>query len=336
MLNNRCWVRYDNQLYILDSAGVHIARGPEVAEAITDLWRDEQFSTTNKYFFATANRNRQFIRFHVNFTESGLPKRWLEVRPESKSWTTGSYATGLGGAAYASSRTYYGSINRRLLVETPGSYLDHVNAGLRGSPTSATSTVVTNSGASFTDSILDAPVSIVSGTGKGQVRYITARTGTTFTVDTAFTTTPDTTSVYSIGAIPWSMRTGTMENGGRGDNERNAVEESLELVFEPNSDSSGAVDIRRYLDHSASLATNSYFTQDLADYVSVARGSSDTVVDLYRTRSPQEDQAGFVRWTWGNTRNRHMTSNRFVTFDFRGWMHGYPVTIYDLTYVSVE
>lgn len=336
MLNNRCWVRYDNDLYILDSAGVHIARGPEVAESIGDLWRDELFSSTNKYFFAIANRNRQAIRFHVNFTETGLPKRWLEVRPSSKSWTTGSLATGLGAGAYASNRTYYGTVNRRVLVETPGSFLDQLNAGLRGSPTSSTTTVVTNSGASFTAAILDAPVAIVSGTGKGQYRYITAQSTTTFTVDTAFTTTPDTTSVYSIGAIPWAMRTGVLENGGRASNENNAVEEGIEVVFEPNGDSTGAMDIRRYLDHASSLASNSYFTQDLADGVSVARGSTDTVLDLYRSRYAQEDQSGWWRWIWGNTRDRTMTSNRFVTLDFRGWMHGYQVTIYDMQINSAE
>ena len=336
MLNNRCWARYDNSLFILDSFGVHVARGGEAADAIGDLWREEQFSSTNKYFFAVANRARQCIRFHVNFSETGYPKRWLEVRPNSKSWTTGTYTTGLGAGTLFNSRIYYGSINRRLLVETPATYLDHVNARLSGSPTSSTTTVVTNSGASFTDSILDSPVAIVSGTGKGQVRYVTARSGTTFTVDTAYTTTPDTTSVYSFGAIPWALRTGVLENGGRGDNERNATEDALAICFEPTSDSTGSFDVRRYLDHSSSLAVNNYFTQNLGDYITAARGESDVVIGMYRTTTSGDEQSGYKRWRFGGRRDRQMESNRYVTFDMRGFCHGYPITIYSFNQVSVE
>ncbi len=341
MLNNRCWARLEDQLFILDSYGVHIARGPDVSEFIGDIWRTESLGSTQTYFFAVANRRAGYVRFHLNLSETGLPKRWLELRPELKTWTTGTYATGVAAACTYNNRTYYGSINRRLLVETPGSYLDLVNAGLRGSPTSSTSTVITNSGASFTDSLLDAPVSIVSGTGKGQTRYITARSGTTLTVNTAFTTTPDTTSVYSVGAIPWSYQTGIMDEGGRCFDEQRATENGVEVVFQPNADSSGTLDIRRYIDHSTTPAVNAYLEkQALRDYISLERGSEDAVLDLYRTRYTEgeygAESAGFARWRWGGRKDRHMTTNRWVSVELRGFMHGYQVTIYDLKYLTME
>lgn len=67
-----------------------------------------------------------------------------------------------------------------------------------GVATAATGTTLTNGGKSWTSSQwVNAQVRIVSGTGAGQTRTITANTGTQLTV-AAWTTTPDTTSVYVI------------------------------------------------------------------------------------------------------------------------------------------
>lgn len=67
-----------------------------------------------------------------------------------------------------------------------------------GVATAATATTLTNSGKSWTSSQwVNAQVRIVAGTGAGQVRTITANTGTQLTVAT-WTTTPDATSVYVI------------------------------------------------------------------------------------------------------------------------------------------
>jgi len=43
------------------------------------------------------------------------------------------------------------------------------------------------------------PVTIVAGTGRGQTRLISSNTGNTLTLSSAWTTTPDTTSKYSLG-----------------------------------------------------------------------------------------------------------------------------------------
>lgn len=81
------------------------------------------------------------------------------------------------------------------LVSTPGA------AGpifATGTATSATSTTLVNSGKSWTSSQwVNSQVRIISGTGAGQIRTITANTGTTLTVAT-WTVTPDATSVYNI------------------------------------------------------------------------------------------------------------------------------------------
>lgn len=52
-----------------------------------------------------------------------------------------------------------------------------------------------------TSQFVDARVQIMAGTGAGQISTITANTATALTVSPAWTTTPDATSVYSIGFI---------------------------------------------------------------------------------------------------------------------------------------
>lgn len=62
--------------------------------------------------------------------------------------------------------------------------------------TSSTSTVLTH--ASGDDNLDGCWVYIVSGTGAGQLRYCKAAAATTKTVETAFTTTPDSTSTFLL------------------------------------------------------------------------------------------------------------------------------------------
>jgi hypothetical protein len=79
------------------------------------------------------------------------------------------------------------------LVSTPSN-----DVFATGTATSATTTTLVNSAKTWTASQwINYQVRIVSGTGIGQVRTITANTGTTLTVAT-WTTTPDATSVYEI------------------------------------------------------------------------------------------------------------------------------------------
>jgi hypothetical protein len=80
------------------------------------------------------------------------------------------------------------------LIATPGSF----DSMATGTATSATATTLVNAAKFWTASQwVNFQVRIVTGTGAGQVRTITANTGTTLTV-AAWTVTPDATSTYSI------------------------------------------------------------------------------------------------------------------------------------------
>lgn len=84
------------------------------------------------------------------------------------------------------------------LVATP-SWIDQDYIPLAsGTATSATATTLVNSGKAWTTSQwVNSQIRIVSGTGAGQIRTITANDATSVTVAT-WTITPDATSVYQI------------------------------------------------------------------------------------------------------------------------------------------
>lgn len=81
------------------------------------------------------------------------------------------------------------------LVSTMGSATGFAT----GTATAGTSTTLTNSAKAWgTNMCANYQVRITAGTGKGQIRAIASNTGTVLTVSTAWTETPDATSVYSI------------------------------------------------------------------------------------------------------------------------------------------
>jgi hypothetical protein len=101
--------------------------------------------------------------------------------------------------------TYPAVVDRRAIVKfTTPSESDY--AGVRvyyrekytGTATSSTATSITNSGATFGALTSAWTVRITSGTGAGQERVVVSGTTTTITVDTAWQTNPDATSVYLV------------------------------------------------------------------------------------------------------------------------------------------
>jgi hypothetical protein len=84
------------------------------------------------------------------------------------------------------------------LITTPSFIGTDYKSFATGTATSATGTTLVNSAKTWAASQwINFQVRIVSGTGAGQIRTITANDGTSLTV-AAWTVTPDATSVYSI------------------------------------------------------------------------------------------------------------------------------------------
>lgn len=87
-------------------------------------------------------------------------------------------------------------------------------AAVNSTVTSSTNTTASDSTASWTtNAFIGMWISIRTGTGKGQFRFITANTSTQITVDHAWDTNPDSSSEFSVGGI-WFQYTHSYNSYG--------------------------------------------------------------------------------------------------------------------------
>jgi hypothetical protein len=85
------------------------------------------------------------------------------------------------------------------LVTTVGRASNRGTGFVNGTATAGASTTLTDTAKAWlTNGWANAQVRIISGTGLGQIRTISSNTATVLTVSSAWTTTPDATSVYRI------------------------------------------------------------------------------------------------------------------------------------------
>lgn len=337
-VNNRCWVAAEGTLYLLDSLGVYrISGGTSIeplSDAIQDDWRNAtlDFNTT-KWWFAEYEPNEKIVRFYVQFTGDGnaRPKRALCYSVLSGAWSTETYNWELGGSCRTQIssrlRQVVGGENDTVYLASEG-LSDGVTTAIRGTVTSASSTTLTDSTASFAATVVNAPVAIVGGTGKGQIRTITARTSTQLTV-AAWTTTPDSTSVYLIGGIQWSFKTGAMKF------EASALmkQRQARLTYNPTANEATA-DLRRYLNHNASpesFAIPYDFGRGLT-----TDGTADATLDMLLSQFTGGNAPGFVYVPFDDGLDDQNVSDRWLALDLRGFQGLDRIEFYRLEVPGVE
>ena len=129
-------------------------------------------------------------------------------------WTTNQWTNGIltvtGGTGAGQVRTVASNTNLTLTLDVAlTTALDATSTWILELPFESsrgktngihtTTTIVTTAGATWTtNSWANSQVRIVAGTGAGQTRNIASNTAAVLTVSTAFTTTPDATSVWVI------------------------------------------------------------------------------------------------------------------------------------------
>jgi len=115
----------------------------------------------------------------------------------TSNYTASATATGASGNPYVS--VYYSG----------SGYIDTTETSVTGTADdSSTSNTLEDSTKSWTnDEWIDYTIAITSGTGSGQSRTITDNDSTTLTVDSSWSTTPDSTSEYAIKPTAWAWKT---------------------------------------------------------------------------------------------------------------------------------
>lgn len=172
-----------------------------------------------------------------------------------------------------------------------------VRYAIRGTCTAGAASSFTDSTLTGTEQLAGASVAIVSGTGAGQVRQIKNYEGSgVFSITEAWTTTPDTTSVYLIGGIRCRMLTGLYPIPPvdlRGPSPAQRTDERAVILAWTPTDEDAGMQLRIYKNHDASPETIGYGYTDLE--LSAVKGNEYTTLDLKRGRSSLGEEAGWAR-----------------------------------------
>lgn len=326
--NFRCWARVDGDAFLLDRQGVWKLEGGAarpVSFPVQDLFRTSGGINwqASRWFHAQAFPAENVVRFFVALGSNYLPRQALCYQYRENAWWIEEYHTGLGASAEA----LIGGVLRQLAGAGAGRVLCHGAGTLdfttgaptsRGTVDSATELSLTDSGVSHPSDCVGAPVAILAGKGKGQVRLVVAASGGTLTVDEPWNIQPDTTSVYQVGAIPWRLRTGRMEMP---DGEALAKRE-ISIGYTPTTEPT-QLDLRTYLDRRSEPEPQRI---DLGQTSSVYSqlDDPDVVVNLM-------DTSGYGSWRMDAPRQERVGPRRFFSLEVRGFQGASPVQVSDLS-----
>lgn len=340
--NQRCWDIHEGVAYLMDAAGPYTMTPGGAIEpigaAIQNYFRDNVNMAFKETFHVCCDPLLEVVRFFLVFTSDSVtyPKRAFVYNMRTKGWWLERYHCQFGDSAKT-------ELNSRLRAIAGGpdqtvyfmgqGYTDGVQAQVRGTATGATSTTLTDTAASFTDLMIGAPVVIVSGTGKGQERIITARTGTQLTVAT-WTTIPSTDSVYMIGGVVWDYKGPRLQ-----------VEQSeewqmrgVEVDFEPTTGTC-TLDVRRYWNNDSTPENNvisETVPQTSNPLVTMIAGDPSQTVDLRLLRGEEGNSAGRALCPFAGRSFDRFESKQELILELTGVQGDEKIVIYDASIMGAK
>lgn len=333
-INNRCWVIVEDTAYMLDEAGIHSFGGAEskpLSLTIRDMFGSQSGGkfrinwSASRYFHAVHSPAEEQIRWFVALSGSYLPRHALVYDFRQERWWIEEFAEPIGssvrGFMARNPQIYLGGQHKRVLAFGAGP-LDGPNQNggtVRSKATSATRFTLSDTAAKFeTGTALEGvPVVIVSGRGKGQMRLISeVVSGTKIAVTQPWLTTPDSTSVYQIGGVPWRWRGGWM----RLEPTKGVTSRSVDLSFLPTA-TDATMDWRLRINHVEEAVPWAYDYDDGS--IAVTARSSDVVVDL-------TDLLGQARAEFGGRVEGTAYGPKFVSFELAGVGGVDPVEVFEL------
>jgi len=325
VFNQECWDVFENSAYMMDDMGPYVFTGSArpIGMQIHDLWRrdgsGEKIDFSKKdAFFVKVDRAKDRAYFFVAFQGDSqtLPTRALVYNIRRQTWDNYHYPQEIGSAAIVQSsgqtRMILGAEGGTVHLADQGN-TDIITAEVTGTATGSSGTTLTDSGASFAAGVVGASVYIYEGTGKGQRRTITARTGTQLTVAT-WTTNPDTTSKYVVGAIEWNWKSSSF--GFIQDDQRQRRE--IAIKFKPTTGDQ-RLDVRFYYNNDTT-ATAHEMSQKLGDAVEIQEtNKEDAVFFMKSARSGLEDSSGHEKFRFDGMYSQTSHGDHKVAVELRGY-----------------
>lgn len=339
-INNRCWVVVAGASYMLDADGIHKFDGgynTEPISAILDVFDADSSTPINwrasKWFHAVHSAAQHVIRWFVALSGATFPRHalcynyqlnrwWIEEYP----WKVGASCPWPARAAAASALTGGEATTVWSMWAQPLDGPSATNGTVRGTVTSSTVLSVTDTAAVFPSSgVVNAPLRIVDGTGKGQTRRIVSVSSTTLNIETPWLELPDTTSTYQIGGVEWDYRTGWFRFV---DDEQNNTRR-IETIFQPTT-AACLANQRVYTDFSgtASVSGNTIASSD-NDGVRLTEDDADMVIDLTK-------ETGLVQVRLDGHKELFTDGTRFIQLGMGGTTNADVVKVYGFTIDGVK
>jgi len=325
--NHYCWDYFENVAYLMDDSGCYVFDGTKsesISESIHDIFRkdgtgDKIDFTKSQNFFVKADRLKEKVYFFVCFVgdTGNHPKRALVYNIKRETFDPMEYATQITSAASVEKdgqpRVLFSSENSSVYMADAGA-TDVVTSEIKGVVDSAASGSLTDSSATFTSACVNAFVYIYDGTGKGQKRTVIAQSSTALTVSPNWTTTPDSTSKYIVGAIPWNWKTGSFPIEQT--EEREAREVSIE--FSP-IDGEQSCDVRLYMNNDESPVEFA-IAQKLGDGVEIKEEhKQDVVINMDKDASILSESTGKESFSFDGMSSGMAQSDHKVAIEIRGY-----------------
>lgn len=336
VINQRCLIVAEGVGYMLDEQGIHAYGGGEnqpVSTVVQDLFRDEDNDfqinwKASKFFHACHFPQQETIRWFVAMGSSYLPKHAIALNYRLRRWWIEEFSVPIGasctGMLNGRPQVFLGADAGRILAFWKGT-LDGPDPGtgrVQGTMTAATLDSFTDSQATFPGAgVVGNPVMIVDGLGKGQTRIVRTVSGTKVTVTQPWLVLPDTTSVYQLGGIKWSFKTGWFRWAGWAAREE-LTERRLEVQFQPLRQAA-LMNVKVFQDTSEdAVAWEGAFTTE-GDGVRIEDGKDEMVVDLTRT-------SGFAQRQIPGSKDNYLDGPRYVQVELGGVANQEAVKVFSL------
>jgi hypothetical protein len=333
-INHRCSVIVEDMTYMLDEAGIHAFNGEtsqHISDPIQNIFQVDgvsdfqvDWTSDQKLWHAAHDPVRNIIRWFVSMIGRSELRHAICYNYRQQRFWIEEFPTAICSSCTADltyRRSLVGTEARRVLCLAEGSYDGADETGTtRGTVTTADAASLSDTAATFA-SLEGAPIAIVDGTGRGQVRVIAANTSTTLYLRDPWTIVPDATSTYQVGGVSWKWQSGWF---------RFAEDESenprdVELVYEPLS-VPARVDMLLYYDHDPRPRV--WDLTQSSDGRTLAAGSPFISFDL-------NTQKGYVIQRITGHSDPYALGDQYLSVALSGIQAGEPVRIHEVVVSGV-